>query len=182
MKAFGVDPGTSHSGAALVDLSGPRPYLLEYGWLPNADVRDWIAEVTCDVIGIETPDEVHGRGDMTKAAIFGLGTNLTKLGKIATDMARDAEARVIPTYRFTARQWRRQVPRCKGGVGDKAVASWLRVYLDGLPKRTKNHERDAMGTALHAANLLRQNRMVAVGQRNAAAETLLAACGWAVRT
>lgn len=155
MIAFGIDPGTAKSAAALLDLSGPRPYLLEYGWLPNDDIRAWIAEVTCDVIGVETPNENHGRGDMSMAAVFALGTNLTRLGKIATDMARDGEARGIPTYRFTARQWRKQVPRCKGGVGDKAVRGWLRVYLDGLPARTKNHERDAMGTGLWAARLLR---------------------------
>lgn len=158
MLTLGLDPGITNTGAALLDLSGPRPYLLEYGWLPNADVRAWIAEVTCDVIGVETPDEVHGRGEMTKAAIFGLGTSLTKLGKIAVDFARDGSARGIPTYRFTARQWRRQVPRCKGGVGDKAVAEWLRVYLDGLPRLTKNHERDAMGTGLWAGKLARLER------------------------
>ena len=161
MRAFGIDPGTAKSGAALVDLGRPQPYLIEYAWMANADIRDWLAEVEADVIGIETPDEVHGRGEMTKAAIFGLGTNLTKLGKIAVDMARDGSARGIPTYRFTARQWRRQVPRARGGVGDKAVAEWLRVYLDGLPARTNEHQRDAMGCALWAGKLWRMERRTA---------------------
>lgn len=160
MICLGIDPGTASSGAALLDLSGPRPYLLEYGWLPNADVRAWIAEVTCDVIGIETPDEVHGRGEMTKAAIFGLGTNLTKLGKIAVDMARDGEARAIPTYRFTARQWRRQVPRVRGGVGDKAVKAWVTAYVDGMA-RMNCHTRDAIGTACWAGKLWRLERRTA---------------------
>ena len=156
--ALGIDPGTVHSGAALLDLSGPRPYLLEYGWLPNADVRAWIAEVVCDVIGVETPDECHGRGDMSTAAACALGTNLTKLGKVATDMARDAEVRV-PTYRFTARQWRKQVPRTRGGVGDKAVKAWLTVYLDGLV-RCSCHVRDAAGVACWAATLWRLEKSV----------------------
>ncbi len=160
MRVLGVDPGTAHSGAALLDLSGPRPYLLEYGWLPNADVRAWIAEVTCDVIGVETPDEVHGRGEMTKAAIFGLGTNLTKLGKIAVDMARDGSARGIATYRFTARQWRRQVPRVRGGVGDKAVKAWVTAYVDGMV-RCSCHVRDAVGVATWCGKLWRLERRTA---------------------
>lgn len=160
MLTFGLDPGPKMTAAALVDTSRPRPYLLEYGWLPNAEIREWIAEVRCDVVGVETPDECHGRGDMTTAAVFALGTNLTKLGKVATDMARDAEARGIPTYTFTARQWRKQVPRCKGGVGDKAVKAWLTVYLDGLV-RCSCHVRDAAGVACWAATLWRLERRTA---------------------
>lgn len=149
MICMGIDPGPRLSGAALLDLSGRRPALLEYGYLEFSDIRAWIAEVKADVVAVEVPDVAHGRDpNMTKAAIYSLGTNLTRTGKIAVDFARDAEARGLLTYRMTAQTWRKNVPHGRGGCGDKAVKAWLVAILDGLPKRTSEHERDAMGIAV----------------------------------
>lgn len=145
---LGIDPGPVHSGCALVDLSGPRPYLVEYGYLTFADVRAWLAEVAADVVAVEVPDVAHGRDpNMSRAAIYSLGTNLTRTGKIAVDFARDADARGIRSYRLTAQAWRRNVPHGRGGCGDKAVKAWLLATVDGMV-RTSNHVRDAIGVGI----------------------------------
>lgn len=152
MIVLGVDPGTTHSAIALVSV----PERGQPRYLGGATVESHrLAEKVrlferLDVVGIEMPSTLFGRGQR-RAAMKSISMHLQTTGKHAQALVTDLESRGQKHTLFASVQWRAQVIG-DSKAGDKAIRHLLTAMVAECPARTEDdHARDAIGVALAAA-------------------------------
>lgn len=164
MIAIGTDVG-KRTGLAVLDFSGARPRHLVSGalQLDNVDALqslqdDFFADHDPIAVGIETPTQVfeHGRASKSKGARIGIERNLLIATRAAGVVWTIAMQRHLSVFEEQAHAVRKavfgHVPRT--GI-DAFISEMIPRFIDGWPKRSNDHERDAAVVALFAANRMR---------------------------
>ncbi len=158
MKVLGCDPG-KHLGWAVLDLSGTRPRYIDGGVYehPFVGLADgglgvaaglWLAlyglaSERAELVAVESVQAMYGR------ARFGIAmaNAIQDATRVEERLLAAARAQGIPTATCTAAEARRGIAgayRAKDATVKEAV---LRL-IDGLPKRTSAHMRDAAVAAM----------------------------------
>lgn len=156
IRVLGIDPGaTGTHGVAVIDvLPSGRFEIEEYGWCETADVLALIRQHP-DPVAIEKPKRVYGGMSPQKA--IALANNLLDVRDFVdtfSELARDLGRQVV---KLTPQEWRKAFTG-RMAVNDPLVLSNCRLRCTNLPRRTKNHERDAMGVAWAAAMKLAEKK------------------------
>lgn len=157
IRICGIDPGaTGTHGVAIIDvLPSGRFEIEEYGWCATLFVLELIVANDCPV-AIEKPKRVYGGMSPQKA--IALANNLLDVRDFVDtfgELARDLGRRVL---KLTPQEWRKAFTG-RMAVNDPLVLSNCRLRCTNLPRRTNNHERDAMGVGWAAGmQLLREKR------------------------
>lgn len=152
---LGIDPGSKQSGFAYLngtEEGGTWRYdFVRTGRLENDKVRDLVTGTHWDVLAIERVQGLvysskgnGASGHLIETADFagelrGTGRTIARFG--------DGSKRVTS---FTAREWRKAIVG-KPNPENREVTPVVLRMVNGWPKRSNNHERDAGGVAIFGA-------------------------------
>lgn len=155
MIVFGIDPGRT-CGWALLDVTTSRPRWIDSGTGEVDDMHEIVIRLgdartigPIDLVVIERPvgKMIAGYRDshvIDTAFVAGL-----LLGRL-----QDSGTFEVTT--ISPQQWRASlVGAFRAGDVDKRVKAALEMTVDGFPKRSSVHERDAMGAAVVGSRVLR---------------------------
>lgn len=153
MIVLGVDPGASTGWAMLACERGSRPVWLQGGTM-RGDIETEFSllmrDLRADVLAVETP----------AGGIYGLARAEALLASavLAGWLRGFAEGRddgPADVCRLSATDWRRTVVG-RPNATDQQIARTIAMIVDGLPRRTNAHVRDAVGVAIGAASRVRR--------------------------
>jgi len=162
---LGIDPGKT-TGWAMVE-DGAR--LLAFGVLATGDEEAHLAElikrpaIPPSLVVVEMAGEIH---PVRRKGFAGISTDqataLLRAGEIGAGLLCEAKHCGVERERVTSEEWRRAI--CEDAQADNAtIETALRLRLARMPppRKSNNHERDAMGVALFGFlrwNLRRANK------------------------
>lgn len=164
MIGIGADVG-KRTGLTVLDFSGARPRYLNSTAI-QLDSEDalttlehgFFAAHQPSIVGIETPTQVfaHGRAKADMAARVGIERNLLVATRATGIVWTIAMQRHLSVFEEQAHAVRKavfgHVPRT--GI-DAFISKMIPRFIDGWPKRSNDHERDAAVAAMFAANKMR---------------------------
>ena len=138
-----IDPGTLRHGWALVQSTDRgRVTYVGSGHDDAATVDDRIRTAGASLVAIERPAFIPAKAMAGQA--------LLETAEWAGVFRGACIAGGVPVAMMTAAAWRLALCRTNH-PSDATVKRAVSVFVDGLPKRTNCHERDAMGLAIVAA-------------------------------
>ena len=144
MIVLGVDPGPTECGWALVQCRAARRHVvLSTGHVAVDGAANRLPMGAVELVAIECPDDIHPRGP--KRMVYARAREVLR----TTNVARDLELALhslAPIVRITCKDARRSL--CGNGhATDRDVSYWLALLCE-MPKRSNNHERDAVVAAI----------------------------------
>ena len=150
MIVLGVDPGSSASGWARVDVRGGNGLPVTVTYVSSGNALSKPSSLSplmdgADVVGCEKLE-----GVTYPAKGPGIVSALIASSYVAGLVSGIAAARGIRCIDMPAVQWRRIVIG-KPNANDALVKDVVHRLVIGLPKRTNVHVRDALGVALGVA-------------------------------
>lgn len=169
MILLAIDPGSKRAGYARVKVEplGQRCHFLDAGMMPST--RDallgYLAEHAVDAGAVERPAgfafELSRVGALLETS-YAAGLMSGVLQAHAQETGRVGEYKTgVPVLELSAQVWRRELcgshrerAEKRGSAGDAEVRRFVEHFVRGLPKRTNEHVRDALGLALVAARRL----------------------------
>jgi Holliday junction resolvasome RuvABC endonuclease subunit len=150
---LGIDPG-AHTGWATVE-DGKR--VIDFGVLTPDEAPERVRAILSDsaigLVAIEKVIHVHPVVRKGKAGISTVQTlALIDAGWLGGDLRRVALTLGVPTITFAAEEWRKAMigkPTADNAMIDRVLRLRLRDFP--APRKSANHERDAMGIAAYGA-------------------------------
>ena len=152
MIVLGIDTGATTAWGTVED--GRR--VIAFGELRTGDEADHLAALLIahrpDRVAIERVVRVH---PVVRHGVAGISTdqalNLYNAGWLGGDLHRVALDRGIPVDTFPAEEWRKAMVG-NAQADNATIERALRLRLTGFPapRKSNNHERDAMGIAAYA--------------------------------
>ncbi|HEU4728414.1 MAG TPA: hypothetical protein VFT22_11005 [Kofleriaceae bacterium] len=130
----------------MIELTGPRPRWIDGGTCGADAIEMIIRNERPDLIVIEKPVALH----CPEANVHVLATTF-----LAGELAERARHTGVNTMTVTNPQWRMALigRAIRESNQDREVKFALKRIVDGLPKRTNCHARDAAGAALIGARI-----------------------------
>jgi Holliday junction resolvasome RuvABC endonuclease subunit len=141
-----IDPGPSRSYWALVEV-GARPRYVDSGWCESTleDVDRLFRSREVDHIALE---QVAGYAYEAKRT-----AQLIATSRVEGMIGAGAYSFRVPLVEVAASTWRKAL--CgKGNADGHAIARALATWVVGMPTRTNEHVRDALGLAVVACRPL----------------------------
>jgi Holliday junction resolvasome RuvABC endonuclease subunit len=155
----GVDPGPTRSAwSAIESRCAGRWQFVRCGMAEsNAEAfRDVLAlTVGCD-FAFETPSgyiHEHARG-----------AALLATARVAGELVAVAQSCHRRVVEMSASKWRQGLTG-KSNASDALIKKAVELYVDGLPKRSNAHVRDAIGVAIVGASMHAANEALAEAKR-----------------
>lgn len=154
MIVLGIDPGASVTACTLIRARFDAVLGLSYyrsDEVPNEDLVGYLLDLPVHVVGIERP-----RGIAYGSKGAGIVPHLMDAAHAAGVAEGIVEARrrrgdnVLAWRSFPATEWRHRIVG-KPSATDAEIANVIPRRVVDWPSRSNNHERDAAGAAVYAA-------------------------------
>lgn len=138
---LGIDPGPKACGWAIVDCRpAGRHRVLHKGEQESG--RPFVFAMPIELVAIECPTDFYPVG--SKARVIAQAREIARTINVARDIEQSVER--LPVVKLTCKQARKSV--CGGSnATDRDVSYWLALLCE-MPKRSNNHERDAVVIAI----------------------------------
>jgi Holliday junction resolvasome RuvABC endonuclease subunit len=162
---LGIDPGSKQSGFAYLKAEEERGVwrftFLRTGRLENDKIRDLVNGTHWDVLAIERVQGLvySSKGNGASGHLIATADFAGELRGMGQTLARFAGGGKRVTD-FTAREWRKALVGKPNPENNEITPVVLRL-VNGWPKRSNNHERDAAGVAAFGVLVDSQGRKVA---------------------
>ena len=156
MIILGLDPGSHTTGYAILDAERATVSFVECGSLENEELAAWLYDDAHDVdcVAIERIEGVafapKGAGIVPHLLS---ASNAAGVAKGAAQLLSTNRARVH-IVEASAREWRKAIVG-KANASDADVKRVVTLHVQGWPKVSNAHERDAAGVAMYAARRVR---------------------------
>lgn len=146
MIVLACDPGAT-TGWAIVDMTGARPRIVSCGhWRAKPETLTEMHEIATehfDLVAVESVQKMYYRDRFSAA----MATAIQNATRIEERILAAARARNIPTAICTAAEARAAIAGARN-ASDARIKMALQRQVDGLPKRTSSHARDAIVTGI----------------------------------
>lgn len=141
-RVLGLDPGSTFTGWAVLregETRRQKPTFLRGGRVANEGLWDLLRDCERDtLIAIESP-----AGHIFSPA---RGAQLLATKGVASEIAGAAKALGFKVWEKPCAHVRKVLCQ-RATAGDRVVKTALPVFVDGLPKRSNSHVRDAIAVA-----------------------------------
>ena len=144
MIVLGIDPGPETHGWALLDMSGPRPKWIDASKSTSDGMRIVIPQTAPDLVAVEVPSRVlpFGKPVAQRARGAQLAATSLQAGRILGA----CDGLGYEAVQIDAATWRKVL----GARTDATIKTAIARLVEGCPKRSNVHERDAAGVAIGA--------------------------------
>lgn len=152
MIILGLDPGSRSTGYAILDAERAMVSFVECGSLENDELAAWLYDDAHDV-GCVAIERIEGIAFAPKGP--GIVPHLLSASN-AAGVAKGAAQLLshVHIVEASAREWRKAIVG-KANASDADVKRVVTLHVQGWPKVSNAHERDAAGVAMYAARRVR---------------------------
>jgi Holliday junction resolvasome RuvABC endonuclease subunit len=146
MVILGIDPGSRECGWALLDCEPKRrAVVIDCGKIEPGAFSQVQTLAPIALVCIEWPADMTMRRGSSRGRMYSMGKELAATSLVAGELAGRFSA-ALPVVKLRAKDARKLVCGSQNAT-DKDVSYWCALLCE-MPKRSNDHERDAMIVAL----------------------------------
>jgi len=151
--ALAWDPGPTRSAWAIVgEGPGGLGSYVGSGVVLSADVDGWRGRLawaaeSVAVVGVEVPEALHPRAGASLGNLFARSRQLLATARVAATIAAEGRVKGLQVLELSAGKWRHALTGRNNASGER-IRGAIGLYCAGVPGRTNEHTRDAIGLGL----------------------------------